>query len=242
MAKLHLQNELADQPLVIGRRQRSINRQFAVLQALDVRREVVLVLVVRAADLPERGHTQREQVGAGPKPVAINKARLRLILHRSVGATDDVAVLLQFGERLADPAALGFPIGDRRAEFALGLHLFVDAGVVRHLHLVNRHAVRRHPAGALDAGLPVFLGLIDHAGDEIDVDLGEAQPLGELIRAPDLRAAVSAAVHLEDVVVEILHAEAQPRDTDLAQHLEFLLAQRARLALERDLLHLVPRQ
>ena len=87
-----------------------------------------------------------------------------------------------------------------------------------------------------------MLRLLDHAGDEVDIDLREAQPLRELIRAPDLRTSVGAAVNLEDVVIEVLHAEAQPRDADLAQHLEFLLAQCARLALESDLLRLVPRQ
>ena len=51
-----------------------------------------------------------------------------------------------------------------------------------------------------------------------------------------------AAVDLEDAVVEVLDAQAQARDAHLADRLQLVLGQRARLALEGDLFRLVPRR
>ena len=50
------------------------------------------------------------------------------------------------------------------------------------------------------------------------------------------------AVDLQDVVVEVLDAEAQARDANLPDGLELVVRQRARLAFERHLLRLVPAQ
>ena len=55
-------------------------------------------------------------------------------------------------------------------------------------------------------------------------------------RAADLGRAMRAAVQLEDAIVEVLDAEAEPRDAGAADDVELGLGQRARLALERDLL------
>ena len=71
---------------------------------------------------------------------------------------------------------------------------------------------------------------------------GKPSAARELVGAVDLRRAVRAAVELEDVVVEVLDAEAQPRDADVADRLELGLGQRARLALEGDFLGAVPRR
>ena len=93
-----------------------------------------------------------------------------------------------------------------------------------------------------NAALPVLLGFAEHARDQIDVDLRKAERLRELVGAEDLRRSVRAPVHLEDVVVEILDAEAEPRHAHLANRGEFGLGQRARLALERDFLGRRPRR
>ena len=53
---------------------------------------------------------------------------------------------------------------------------------------------------------------------------------------------MGAAVDLKNVIVEILHAQAQTRHADLVQRLQFLVRQSAWLALESYLLNLVPRQ
>ena len=60
--------------------------------------------------------------------------------------------------------------------------------------------------------------------------------------ALDLGRLVGAAVLAQDGVVEALDAERQARHADVADRLELRAGERARLALERDLLGAVPRQ
>ena len=82
-----------------------------------------------------------------------------------------------------------------------------------------------------DVLAPVFVGLLDHAGDEIDVDLREADRAREVVGADRFRSRpMRAAVDLENVAVEVLDAEDEPRDADLAERAELLLGQRAGLA------------
>ena len=59
--------------------------------------------------------------------------------------------------------------------------------------------------------------------------------------AVDFGRLMGAAVVAEDVVVEMLDAEAQPRNADFAERVNFGLGERARLAFERDFLGGVPR-
>ena len=51
---------------------------------------------------------------------------------------------------------------------------------------------------------------------------------------------MGSTVELEDVVVEVLDAQAESGDADFLDGFELVLLQRARLALERDLTGLVP--
>jgi hypothetical protein len=53
---------------------------------------------------------------------------------------------------------------------------------------------------------------------------------------------VRAAVDLQDVVVEILDAQAEARDSQVFDDLEFAFGERSGLALEGDLLGFIPRQ
>ena len=110
-----------------------------------------------------------------------------------------------------------------------------DRGVERQLHLVDGHAVRLERQRLLDAGAPVRLGLAEHAGDEVDVDLGKVERARRAIRLRDFRRPVRAAVDLEDAIVEVLDPEAQPRHAHAPDGGELGVRQRARLALERDL-------
>ena len=64
--------------------------------------------------------------------------------------------------------------------------------------------------------LPVLVGLAEHAGDQVDVDLREVERARERDRPDDLRRAVRAAVELEDAIVEVLDAEAEARDAHAA--------------------------
>src|SRR5579872_912870 len=54
MAELELQDEFPDEALVVIRRERAIDGQLALPDARDIRVEIVMVLVMRAADVPER--------------------------------------------------------------------------------------------------------------------------------------------------------------------------------------------
>ena len=91
------------------------------------------------------------------------------------------------------------------------------------------------------ASLPVVPVLADHAGDEVDVDLREAEVARPAEGAVDFVFEMCPAVELQNLRLEVLDAEAQPRDAELAERLELVLLQRARLALEGDFAGCVPR-
>jgi hypothetical protein len=78
--------------------------------------------------------------------------------------------------------------------------------VVGKLHLVDGHAVRGKIDGFADTGVPILLRLADHTGDEVDIDVGEANVPDPFVRFIDLGAFVSTTVLSENSVVEILDA------------------------------------
>ena len=63
-----------------------------------------------------------------------------------------------------------------------------------------------------------------HPGDQVDVDLREIDFARPLICAVNLRRKMGAAVGRQNVVVEMLDAEAQSRDADLFQCFELRFA------------------
>ena len=71
---------------------------------------------------------------------------------------------------------------------------------------------------------------------------GKADLAGVGVGAMDLLGAVGAAVDLQDVVVEVLDAQAEPGDSEVPDRLELVVGEGSGLALERDLLGLVPGQ
>ena len=86
------------------------------------------------------------------------------------------------------------------------------------------------------------LGLLDHARDQIDIDLRKAELARAAVSAPDFLRAVSASVDLQDVIGKIFDAETKARDAQLADRLELVVRERARLAFEGHLLDFIPRQ
>src|SRR6185295_17713073 len=169
--------------------------------------------------------------------------RQRRILDRRVGAADMVAGTLERLERLLHPSSLRGPVHDRLREQLRALQkVLADRRVEGELHLVDRDAVRFELQRLLDAAAPVLLGLAQHAGDEVDVDLREVERASGAIRLADFRRAMRAAVDLEDAVVEILDAEAQTRDAHSPDGGELRVGQRARLALEGDFFGRRPRR
>ena len=198
---------------------------------------------MHAVDVAERRDAERGQVGALPQPVAVDERRRGRVLHGRVGAADGVARAFERVECLAHPAPPRLPTGDAMLELAAPLQqVGADRRVVRQLHLVDGHAVRGEIERPPHAVVPVVVGLAEHAGDQVDVDLREAKRARVRVGAVDLGRAVRPPVQLEDLVVEVLDAQAEPRDPDVVDRAQFRLGDRARLAFERDLLGRRPRR
>ena len=65
--ELHLKNELANHPLFVGGRERAVDREHALVDTVDIRVPIVLVLIVGAVDVREGSHAETDHVGAGPQ-------------------------------------------------------------------------------------------------------------------------------------------------------------------------------
>ncbi len=191
---------------------------------------------MHAVHVPERRHAEADQVRALPQPIPIHERGLRRILDRGVGAADVVSRALERLEGLSDPAAFLFPVGDRATQLSRSLEqVAADRRVVGQLHLVDGHAVGRELERLVDADAPVLVGLPHHPRDQVDVDLREAELPRVLEDAVDLRRAMGTSVDLENAVVEVLDAETEAGNAELTDRGQFALAERPRLAFERDL-------
>src|SRR5688572_23524922 len=239
LSGLHQEDHLTDEPLVVGDGQRPVQRKLARIQLGEVLLPRVDVLVMHALEVPERRDARADEVGPAPQRVAIDEAGMALGLDQRVGAGDDVALSFELPERVIDPRTLLAPTCDLRDSARL-TRILGDAGVVRDFHLIDRDAVGVHRDSSLDGVLPLVLGLAEHAGDQVDVDLREADVARPCIRLPDLRRLMSPAVDRQDLVVEVLDAQRQPRHADFLDRAQLAFLQRARLAFERDFLGRVP--
>src|SRR5687767_3170514 len=74
MAEFHLEHELPNHTLVLVRRERPPDRERALMHLLDIRIPVMLILIVRAADVRERGDAEPDHIGAAPQQVAVEKS------------------------------------------------------------------------------------------------------------------------------------------------------------------------
>ena len=202
----------------------------------------MVILVMHAAEMAEAGDANGQNVRAREQALAIDELHLGRVADDGRAAGDGVADFLKFAIRVIHPRTFGFPISDRRDEFAGGFHLAVDAGVIRHFHLIDRDRIRLKRDGFGNGFAPLFLRLLDHAGDEINVDLREANLAGKGVSAGDFLRAMRAAIDFEDVIVEVFDAEREPRDAEVADGLQFVIGERAGFGLERDFLDFVPRQ
>ena len=124
-----------------------------------------------------------------------------------------VAGSLECLERFLYPSPLGGPVCESLIE-PVGpfQQIRADCCVKRELHLVNRYAVRGQLQRRLDRGPPVFVSLTHHAGDQVDVDLGEVQRPRHVIGAENLRRTMRPPVHFQYPIVEVLDSETEARD------------------------------
>ncbi len=192
--------------------------------------------------MPERGHAQRDHVRASPEVVAIEKPIGRRVLHRRIGAGDRVARPLELLKGIPRPGPLGGPVGHGRGDRPLLLHLPVDRGVEGDFHLVDGDAIGPQPHRPAHAFAPTRLGIVEHSGDQVDVDLLEADRSGVSVGPVDLAGEMCPAVGPQNLVVEMLDPQAQPGDPQFVDCLQLLSVERARLAFKGHLLGLVPGQ
>ena len=87
--------------------------------------------------------------------------------------------------------------------------------VERQLHLIDRHAVGRKLDRAANVVAPVVPRFADHAGDQIDVDVGKIGIVNPIPRFLNFGRQMGPAVFFEHRIAEILDAQAQPRDAQL---------------------------
>src|SRR5215475_866566 len=79
-----------------------------------------------------------------------------------------------------------------------------------------------------------------HPRDQVNVDLLEIDFARPFVSAVNLSRKMGASVGGQNVVVEMLDAEAQSRDADIFQSFELRFAERSRLALESDFFGVLP--
>ena len=106
--------------------------------------------------------------------------------------------------------------------------------------MVNRHAVRRILDRLFDVTLPVLLGLLDHARNQIDIDLIEAFRLGPLVGPAHFFRAMRPTIDLENVVVKVFNTQTQARHPDIFNRRELARIQGSRFTLKGHFLGIVP--
>ena len=232
-------NEFPHEQLVRRGPHGPLQRQLAALQCLEVVRPLRMILIVDARHMAEACHAGRQQIASMPQIIAVAEVGLFRMLDHRVGAGDAVADLLQFGKRIVYPCPLRRPIGHGRLDFIAENVLRVDR-VKGQFHLIDRDALGRKLDRTADVFAPVIPCLADHAGDQIDVDVGKIRRLDPLPRFVNLSRLVGATVLFQNLVVKVFHAQADSRDADFFERADLRLRERARLALEGDLLGLVP--
>ena len=128
------------------------------------------------------------EIGACPEFVAIDELRLLWIADGGVAAGHRVADLFEFAKASFTQRALRFPIRHGRDEFSFGLHLLVDAACCTAFPSGKWSRCRLERDRLATCLAPVLIGLLDHAGDQIDVDLRKPDGARELVGAEDFLA------------------------------------------------------
>ena len=99
-----------------------------------------------------------------------------------------------------------------------------DRGVEGHFHLVDGDRIGVHRDGLFDGRFPFVFDFAQHAGDQVDVDLLEADLAHPLVGAEDFGRLVGAAVGGEHLVIEMFDAQRKASDADLLDRLQFGLS------------------
>src|SRR5687768_16552079 len=110
-------------------------------------------------------------------------------------------------KRVIDPCTLRGPVGNWRLD-VIAENVFRVDRVKGELHLVNGHAIGLQLERPSYGFAPLVIIIADHAGDEIDINVRKTSGLDPGPGAVNFMRLVCAAVFAEDLVIEMLDAEA----------------------------------
>ena len=176
-----------------------------------------------------------------PRPQVVTIAEVHRvgILDHRVRTRHGVACRGELVEGKIHPVTFLRPICHGRFDLVAENVLGVD-GVERQFHLVDRHTVGGEVERLVHRVAPAFVAVADHAGDQVDVDVLKSGCLNPRPGFKDFRRLVGAAVLAQDRVIEVLDAQAQSGDAQIAKRFDLRLAQRARFAFEGHFFRLIP--
>lgn len=236
---LHLQDEFTDKSLVRGGSVGATERESAFIQRFLIIKNLIEILVMGSLKVAKRSNAGPEEIGTAPDVVAIDEAISLLVANEFVAAGD----LITDGETaikgFIDPTAFSFPVGDGGLDSVL-TDFFGDQGIEGEFHLVDGDVIGGEFENFINAGGPVFIGFADHAGDEVDIDLGEADFPDPVPGAEDLGREMGTTVFFEDLVVEIFNAKREAGDPDIAEGFELIEAESARFAFKGNFASVIP--
>src|SRR3954466_2221126 len=86
VAQFQLQDELTDVAFVRGGSESAVNWKLTGIDARYVRLEIVVILIMHSADVPEGRNSEGEQIGPSPEPIAVKEFRFGRVFNSGVGA------------------------------------------------------------------------------------------------------------------------------------------------------------
>ena len=219
----------------------AVHRQQALIEPRVVLGKLLDALAVAIADLADRGYAETDQVTVGK-----GRVTLEVALQGAVGAGQGQLVIRQGEVVHADiHIAGGSQAADgqlQQLHLALGRrHVFTTDQALRTHQLrqvrvaVSGDAVRAQGDDLAQGHVEAGHGLQRQAVDQVDTHRLELGRTGGGDQGVDLLLALLAIDCGLHVRVEVLHAEAQAVETELAQVFDLFSADGARVDLDGEL-------
>src|SRR5690554_2628394 len=243
----NVQLELADQlgndgaanMVVTAESDPALDRMLLLSNRLAVGGNVVFVLVIHIADLADGGYAHGDQVAIGVGGIALEVAmQLALCLRQRqliigfgkvIHADVDIARLQQTVDGVLQDIELGFGAWQI---VSLNMLLRAEAiwqmGIVEHGETIGAHADH----GIQRVGKAVFR-LMWQAIDQVHIDRFEPQGTGLLKHPGGHLGGLDTVYRFLHTGINILYAEADTVEADLAQYRQGCIARLARIDLDR---------
>ena len=192
--------------------------------------------------MPKRCNSQGDHIGTSPKLIPIKKFGALWVFHCGTGTGHRITRRLQTTKSLSHPASLGWPIGDWGTKFALFFHRLINGGIVRNFHLIDRHAIGcqfHHPFYTFR---PIFICLLEHTGNQIDVYIFDPRILCPLESTKDFSRPVSPSIGFQYMIRKIFNSQTQTGNSKVSNRLYFFFCQGTGLAFKGNFFRLIPGQ